>query len=110
MDRDPLRGEPLSHVVAQRHLQSVGPDGVAKQVVVSIGEPKSDPRFKGDWSCVCQIAGLGDDVTRTVVGMDAIDAFMHALRMVGIILRHLRQTQGLRITWLDEEDLGLPDS
>ena len=108
MKRDPLKGEPLTQVVAQRHFQAVGGDGARREVVVSIGQPRSDPRFRGDWSCVHQISGLGDEVTRTVVGIDAIQALMLTFRMVAITLRHIQATQGLRITWLDEEDLGLP--
>jgi hypothetical protein len=86
----------------------VASDGASRDIVVTIGQPKSDPRFGGDWSCVHQISGLGDEVTRTVVGIDAIQALMLTFQMVAITLRHIQVTQGLRITWLDEEDLGLP--
>jgi hypothetical protein len=103
-----LRGEPLGQAVAQRQLEAQASDGSKRDVTVSIGKPKSDPRFGGGWSCVHQITGLGDDVTRTVVGVDGIQALMLTFRMVGITLRHIQATQGLRITWLDEEDLGLP--
>ena len=57
---------------------------------------------------VHQISGLGDDVTWTVVGIDGIQALMLTFQMVAITLRHIQATQGLRITWLDDEDLGLP--
>jgi hypothetical protein len=35
-------------------------------------------------------------------------ALMLTFQMVGITLRHIQATQGLRITWLDEDDLGFP--
>jgi hypothetical protein len=106
--RDSLKGEPLNNVIAQRHLRVVAGDDAGRDVVVSLGQPQPDPRFRGDWSCVYQITGLGDDVTRTVVGIDGIQALMLTLQKVGITLRHIQATKGMRITWFDEDDLGLP--
>lgn len=105
-NRDSLRGEPLGEVIAERRLHAVAGDGSRSDVVVSIGRPKSDPRFGGDWSCVHRITGVGDDVTRTVVGIDGIQALMLTFQLVGVTLRHVQATRSVRITWLNEDDPG----
>jgi hypothetical protein len=99
-----LRGEPLGRAIAQRQLQARASDGTSRDVTVSIGKPKSDPRFGGHWSCVHQISGLGDDITRTVIGIDGVQALMLTFQMVAITLRHVQATQHVRISWLDQDE------
>ena len=103
-----MPSEPLLNVLGQRRYNGIGHDGVRREVIVTIGQPSPDPRVGGDWSCVYRIQGIGNDLTSKAYGVDAIQALWLTLRKVGIELRHLMAARQMRLSWLDDDDLGLP--
>lgn len=103
-----MPGEPLLHAIAQRRYDGIGHDGVRHEVVVTIGQPVSDPRVGGDWSCAYQIQGIGNDLTSKAYGVDAIQALWLTLQKVGMELRHIMAARQMRLTWLDDDEIGLP--
>ncbi|MDH6577766.1 hypothetical protein [Kitasatospora sp. MAP5-34] len=102
-----MENQPLGEVIAERVLEVHHPDGSTHRVVIRIGRPYP-AREKGlDWSCPGQVDGLGDDSVVTVHGVDALQALLLCLYRVRSAVRHLSAERGLRVTWLEGDDLGL---
>lgn len=102
---DQVRGtERLGEAVAERILDGVGEDGVARQVVVRIGRPRPDPEPGGGWGCPTQIVGIGQDDVLVAYGHDAVQALQLAFEMIGARLAH--PPEPVALTWLGEGDLG----
>jgi hypothetical protein len=77
-----------------------------REVVLTIGKPRPDPRPGGDWMCSVLIEGIPNGRRRRVNGVDAVQA----LQMAMIYARHELDASGLPLTWLDGEpgDVDLP--
>jgi|TARA_Y100000815_G_scaffold236192_1_gene229268 hypothetical protein len=61
-----------------------------------------------DFSCRYTINLLGKPKERHSYGVDAIQALLLAMKKAHIELLLLRDQKGLRVEWLNEENLGLP--
>ena len=61
-----------------------------------------------DFSCRYTINLPGKPEERHGYGVDAIQALLLATKKAHIDLLLLRDQKGLRVEWLDEENLGLP--
>ena len=99
--------EDLGEMIAERVLDGVGEDGVARQVVVRIGKPRPDPAPGGGWGCPTQIVGLGQDDVLVAFGYDAVQSLQLAFEMIGA--RLASPPEPVALTWLGESDLGFPN-
>jgi hypothetical protein len=79
-----------------------GRDGTEGGLVLRIGRPYEHP--EGDWACLFQITGRGDDAVYEAYGVDSLQALTLCLEMARIHLTGLRQKHA--ITWLGDDDLG----
>lgn len=91
----------LGEVIAERKLERPGEKG-SDPVWVRIGKPVEEP--EGDWVCPFQITGRGDDEVYAAAGIDAVQALMLCLQMIGLQLR--ADAKARPLTWLDDPDLG----
>lgn len=91
--------------IAARKLKATI-DGKSSDVLVRIGRPEPHP--KGDWACPYQIAGIGDEKVRWIIGIDAVQALQLAMFQAGASLSQLRK--GVTLTFLEEKHLGFPNS
>lgn len=91
--------------IAERKLKATI-DGKSSDIVVRFGRP--EPHLKGDWACAYQIAGLGDEKVRWIVGIDAVQALQLAMFQAGASLSLLRKA--VTLTFLDENHLGFPSN
>jgi hypothetical protein len=94
----------IANPIAVRRYGVAGmPD---REVVLTIGKPRPDPRPGGDWMCSVLIEGIPKERRRRVNGADAVQA----LQMAMIFARHELDASGLPLTWLDGEpgDVDLP--
>jgi hypothetical protein len=96
----------VANPIAVRHY---GVDGEPeREVVLTIGKPRKDPRFTNTWRCAVQIDGIPNQKHRRGYGVDAVQALQDAM----VCARRELDASGLRLTWLDGEPgaLGLPFS
>ncbi|MFT3768499.1 MAG: hypothetical protein QM820_23885 [Minicystis sp.] len=95
----------VANPVAVRRFSVVG--GAGREVVLTIGKPRRDPRPGGDWVCTVLIEGIPNERRWRAPGVDAVQALQIALEDA----RRELDASGLPLTWLDEGepgDLGLP--
>lgn len=95
----------LGAVIAERVLELR--DG--GEVRVRIGKPKpfpDDPNL--NFYCPYQIVWVRSDGVRYAGGVDAIQAFSLALRMIGADLYTSEEYKTERLTWLGQRNLGFP--
>lgn len=94
----------LANTIAVRRLAVVGEPG--REVVVTLGKPRPDPKPGGDWMCSYLVEGLPDARKRAAHGVDAMQALLMALEAVRVALR----AAGLQLAWEGGEpgDAGIP--
>lgn len=94
----------------ERVFDSVDSDGVPGTITLRVGSPyfvaESNSEMK--WRCPYQILGIGSDTFKEAPGIDAIDALITSLRLAEIRLKSDSHSYNVKITWLNEEYLGLP--
>jgi hypothetical protein len=102
----------LGRIVAERVFELRTSAGV-RSVTVRIGQPIPDPHPDGDWVCPVTFRGaprghlpLG---VRPVCGVDALQALVLALGYIQRELTGLQRQPKVTLTWLESDDLGLPD-
>jgi uncharacterized protein DUF6968 len=77
-----------------------------REVVVQIGRPAPFPDTPDrDWYCPWVIQGLNTPVQHEAVGVDALQALLMALSGLRAELQSIGR--GGKLTWLDDDDLGL---
>jgi hypothetical protein len=76
------------------------------EVKVRFGKPVPHP--KGDWMCPFQITGAGDGCTEEIFGIDAVQALQLAMFAAGAKLERIREN--VKLSFLDDDDLGFPGS
>ncbi len=82
-------------------------DEPGREVVLTIGKPRPDPKPGGAWMCSVLIEGIPKERRRNIYGVDAIQALQLALTYA----RHELDASGLALTWRDPHapgDIGLP--
>lgn len=90
-----------------RNLDLCDVDGkVVGLVQVFFWKPVPDEHC--DWSCTYRIDGLSYDHTMSIVGVDAIQAYDHALMMAGVRLGMVANGGDHHVRWLGSTDLGFP--
>ena len=77
-----------------------------REVVLTIGKPRSDPRPGGDWMCSVLIEGIPKERRWRAYGIDAVGALEDAM----ILARRKLDASKLTLVWLDGEPgaIGLP--
>lgn len=81
-----------------------------KRVTVVIGKPEKFPDAE-DYYCPYQIVGLGNERVRYAGGVDAVQAMLLALKMIGTDLCTSPEAQAKQLTWQGGQspgDLGFP--
>ena len=82
-------------------------------VVVYIKEPVLDEATDGHYSCEFLISGLSRSVASVGMGVDAIDAIVNVLSLVGNRLYTSDEFKAGRLSWecsLADGDLGFPST
>lgn len=83
--------------------------GDVRDIVVRIGLPERDPRAGGDFRVLVDIAGFEQPYFRHFHGVDELQAFLAACRVVPAVLAMLAPA-GAKLTWYGEDDLGFEGS
>ena len=94
----------VSHPIAIRRYGMAGEPG--REVVLTIGKPRPDPKRPDAWVCTVLLEGLPKERRRLGHGIDAVQALQDAMMYARYELDRCR----LSLTWLDGEsdDYGLP--
>lgn len=94
----------MSPVIATRILRN----GDDEEVVVTLYAPVESSQVEDEWGCSWRIEGLPDgrSVQMTAFGIDAVQAMVIALAMIGDHLEGERERCDL--TFLDHPELGFP--
>lgn len=102
----------MQEVVFERVFKAISASEDVKLVKLRIGPPFSVPDSSGTtiWRCPFQIVGLGLEKVKFSIGEDAIDALLNSLKLSEIVLNSYRSIYEIRITWLDNDWLGLSTS
>ncbi|CAA9295138.1 MAG: hypothetical protein AVDCRST_MAG11-421 [uncultured Gemmatimonadaceae bacterium] len=79
-----------------------------RQVRLTLSVPKPDRARRAGWRCRVRVTGLDRGVDTYAYGEDGMQALVLALEMARVILRTAPRPDGARLTWLDDEDLGIP--
>jgi len=96
---------PMTDVIALRRFALLGPNG-AQDVILSIGKPVRFPDAPhGDWYCPWTIDGPDRFHEHYAGGLDGLQALLMALSGIRAELQVVGRSG--KLTWLDDEDLGL---
>lgn len=74
-------------------------------VTVILGRPEKFPEGV-DYYCPFQIQGMGSDKIRYAGGVDAIQALMLCLKMIGAVLYTTKAVKEGKLTWEAGSDVG----
>ena len=98
----------LGDTTVNRIFESVDSNGNSVAIELRLGKPYmvSESNSSLKWRCPYQIIGIGMENVKEGQGIDAIDAMLVSLRFAEAHLKSYGRTQGKKITWLGEEDLG----
>src|ERR1035437_465795 len=99
----------LGGMIAERRLTLISDDGEVRDVVARIvkPEPSSD---RAEFSCECQISGLGDGKVMRIYGFDGFQSLQLALRFISTLLNHYRRESSGRMYWQEPgDDMGFAD-
>lgn len=96
-------------IACQREFEVREPDGAEKALLLRISEPAEDTQEGGDWACTFALTGEGIEVSRTMYGVDALQALLHAIQGAKAHLLLLQRTRQLEIKWLGMAEWGLPE-
>jgi hypothetical protein len=101
----------LGEVILERDFKIHHSDGSAGTVKLRVGKtyPKSETSGHLRWFCPCQLVGIGNETVQEMPGIDSVDALLTSLMYAHLRLKDYIRTDNLRITWLGEDHLGLPD-
>lgn len=101
---------PLGAIMAERYFEARNQAGEEHEVVLRIGIPVRDPRPEGDWYCPYQIEGTPNNRVSAAFGIDSLQAFLLTLEKARAELAFNQRVNRLRLTWLEQDDWGLPVS
>lgn len=90
--------------IARRELDANG-----ARVSVAIGKPEKFPDAD-DYFCPYQVTGIGNGKVRYAGGVDAVQALLLALKMIGADLYTSKEAQAKQLSWSAGENgnLGFP--
>ena len=88
-------------IIAERRMTlNTGP-GNTTEVKVALSRPMKSAN-EAEYACSVQILGLGDEKTRSIYGVDSMQALQLALRFASQMLEDHRKN----LRWLGNEDIG----
>ena len=92
----------MSHLIAERIFQNLH-TGASVAVRLFAPIPIKD---SSEWSCNCEIQGIGDTISRQLIGVDSFQALSGAIRVLCVEL----QKHESKLTFLDGSpgDTGMP--
>jgi hypothetical protein len=102
---------PLGQVIATRQLDRKRDDGSVTPVEARIGAPVpyNDLTNKiAAWACSYEVVGIDDDIVRTVIGGDSIQALYFALVAAGAAITSSVPHRAGKVTWLGFPEVGFP--
>lgn len=94
-------------IIATRELDLANSEA---KVMVHIGKPEKYPD-SSDYYCPFRIAGLGKERANRAGGVDAVQALLLALKMVGAELYTSKEAKDGHLKWVGSSgdgDLGFP--
>jgi hypothetical protein len=96
--------------IAERELVLVTA-GTERPITVRLGEPVQDVPTAGgnDWRCPIQIEGSDRSAPPPGVGVDALQALLHGIKMIHIHLARIERQSGGVLHWLGEPGHFVPD-
>lgn len=94
------------NIICQRNLEFKDSSGAKKDLTIQFYQPVVDEKEGGDWECTFSITGEGIEITKTMYGIDSLQALTHAMMAGEAWLTNLKKTQKLHITWLGMKNLG----
>lgn len=97
----------VGHLVAERTLVLKESTGVRRNVVVRLGKPEPDG---DDWACSFQILGLERERGLRVMGVDAFQALLLAVKALAVNLEAEAKRVGGNFCWLGQATSGFPIS
>jgi hypothetical protein len=105
-----MASDSVEDVIAERGLTLISDAGDAREIVVRIGKPAPSPN-RVDFSCECQIEGLGESRVRRIYGIDAFQSLQLTLRFISTMLNHHREEAQGRIYWHEPgDDMGFVEA
>jgi Domain of unknown function (DUF6968) len=101
----------LGNVIALRTLHWVPDDGTRPTVSFAVGTPQKSPYDDIGVIVPFQITGIGPGKVKFAAGVDGIQAFLLALKMLGADLDRIQTERNGRLAWLGDESgtCGLND-
>ncbi|HEY5721274.1 MAG TPA: hypothetical protein VIT45_03040 [Allosphingosinicella sp.] len=102
--RDPIE---LGEIIARRELSLSGGD----PVLIEIGIPFEVKLEHSEYRCPYRITGIGSGRVRASIGIDALQALMLALQVIGSDLYSSEEYRTGRLSWFADDwsrSLGLP--
>lgn len=102
-----MKIDSLGEIIAERKLNIVGDEH--RKLIVKIGKPQTFPDSL-DYYCPYQIIGLGKEKIRYAGGIDAVQALILALKMIGADLYTSKESVEGKLRWEGDEkgNLGFP--
>lgn len=96
----------VDDVIAVREIESIENQ---KKIIVTVGRPKKYPDGV-DYYCPYKIIGINRDNVRYGSGVDAIQALLLAMAMIGADLYGCAEGRSGKFRWIGDEtgNLGLP--
>ena len=104
-----MASESIEDLIAERRLTLISDAGEAREIDVRIGKPKRSPGID-EFSCECQIVGLGESRVRRIFGIDAFQSLQLTLRFISTMLNHHREESRGRLYWHEPgDDMGFAE-
>jgi hypothetical protein len=103
----------LGEVILGRDFEIRSLDGIINHVTLHVGKPQIDTKTNNSsetpiWYCPYQIVGIGAEKVEVCRSDDAIAALLTSLQLAHSALKYYGRVYHKKITWLGEDDLGLP--
>ena len=100
----------FTRVIAERAL-TLADGNMRRRVTIQIGEPVQDvATVRGsDWRCPVRITGLATGRIPPGIGIDSMQAVVHALFLVQVILEEAEEGAATKLLWLNEHGHGFPE-
>ena len=99
--------ENVGDLIAERTLVLELNGGVKREVVVRLGRPEPDG---DDWACSYQVVGFERACGLRVLGVDAFQALLLAIKSVAVDIDREAKRSGGELFWLGQATAGFPAS
>ena len=109
MQKRPRISKEFTYKIAEREYELLL-NTERRSIVLRIGSPVQDVETVGgmDWRCPVQLIGTDNKALPPGVGVDSLQAHLHAIKVARIELEALERETGGQIQWLDQLGYDLP--